>query len=245
MNLNLMTVSELRKLAAQFGIAGRSTMKKAELIAALSADEFAGSLEIMGGIAELEAEEREMNEIRAEIVAEKSHVEALTTDKVVPAGMFDPELTYYADGTHVVMRTQDIEQRGVAVGMTTDAGPYQFQSVRFADGTVKNVAPHVLHRDEIAEQAAYIEDELKADADAGTYSPVNEVAILRDAPGTAIVTAVFEGRTVGGSIVRKGKTLVLTAGTVTISGNSFEKVAKRLAAKLGFRAERIDVARSF
>lgn len=36
MNLNLMTVSELRKLAAQFGIAGRSTMKKVELIAALS-----------------------------------------------------------------------------------------------------------------------------------------------------------------------------------------------------------------
>lgn len=76
MNLNLMTVSELRKLAAQFGIAGRSTMKKAELIAALSADEFAGSLEIMGGVAELEAEEREMNEIRAEIAAESADAEA-------------------------------------------------------------------------------------------------------------------------------------------------------------------------
>jgi hypothetical protein len=75
MNLNDMTVSELRKLAAQFDISGRSTMKKAELIAALSADEFAGPLEIMGGIAELEAEEREMNEIRAEIAAEAAYIE--------------------------------------------------------------------------------------------------------------------------------------------------------------------------
>ena len=100
-------------------------------------------------------------------------------------------------------------------------------------------------RDEIAEQAAYIEDGLKADADAGTYSYTNEVAILRDAPGRAIVTAAFDGQTVGGSIVRKGKRLVLVAGTVTVTGNSFEKVAKLFAMKLGFRADRIEVARGF
>lgn len=100
-------------------------------------------------------------------------------------------------------------------------------------------------RDEIAEQAAYIEEGLQADADAGTYSFVNEVAVLRDAPGRAIVTAAFDGRTVGGSIVRKGKRLVLVAGTVTVTGNSFEKVAKLFAMKLGFRADRIDVARGF
>lgn len=75
MNLNLMTVSELRKLAVEFGIAGRSTMKKAELIAALSADEFANILELKAGIAEVEAEEREMNEIRAEIAAEAAYIE--------------------------------------------------------------------------------------------------------------------------------------------------------------------------
>ena len=149
MNFNDMTVSELRKLAAELGISGRSTMKKAELIAALSADEFVSIIELKAGIAEAEAEEREMNEIRAEIAAEKSHVEALTADKVVPAGMFDPELTYYADGTYVVMRAQGTEQQGIAVGMTVNAGPYQFQAVRFSDGTVKNVAPHVLHRDDI------------------------------------------------------------------------------------------------
>lgn len=93
--------------------------------------------------------------------------------------------------------------------------------------------------------AAYIEDGLKADADAGTYSLVNEVAILRDAPGRAIVTAAFDGRTVGGSIVRRGNRLVLMSSSGTIIGTSFEKVAKRFAARLGFRAEIIDVAKAF
>lgn len=197
MNLNLMTVSELRKLAAQFGIAGRSTMKKAELIAALSADEFAGSLEIMGGIAELEAEKREMNEIRAEIAAEDASVEE--TMRALANAEADAECE---------------------------------RARRLAEYDAED-------------EAAYIEDGLKADADAGTYSLVNEVAVLRDAPGRAIVTAAFDGRTVGGSIVRKGKRLVLVAGTITVTGNSFEKVAKLFAMKLGFRADRIDVARGF
>lgn len=197
MNLNLMTVSELRKLAAQFGIAGRSTMKKAELIAALSADEFAGSLEIMGGIAELEAEEREMNEIRAEIAAEDASIEE--TMRALANAEADAECD-----------------------------------------RARRIAEY-----DAEDEAAYIEDGLKADADAGTYSFVNEVAILRDAPGRAIVTAAFDGQTVGGSIVRRGKTLVLTAGSVRVTGNTFEKVAKRFAKALGFRVEIIDVARSF
>lgn len=98
---------------------------------------------------------------------------------------------------------------------------------------------------ELFKQAAHIEDGLKADADAGTYSFVNEVAILRDAPGRAIVTAAFDGKTVGGSIIRKGKRLVLRVGNITVTGNTFDKVAKRLASKLGFRADIIDVARNF
>lgn len=237
MNLNLMTVSELRKLAAQFGIAGRSTMKKAELIAALSADEFAGSLEIMGGIAELEAEEREMNEIRAEIAAEKSHVEALTADKVVPAGMFDPELTYYADGTHVVMRAQGTEQQGVAVGMTTDAGPYQFQAVRFADGTVKNVAPHVLHRDEIAKQAAYIEEGIEIDeADAAEHVHGEQVVLSKYSANDAIATAAFDGRSVGGHVTRERGRWVLRAEGRTIRAKTLGKAAKLWAKALGFHA---------
>jgi hypothetical protein len=46
MNLNNMTTPELRKTAAQFNIAGRSTMKKAELIDALNAPALANLLEL-------------------------------------------------------------------------------------------------------------------------------------------------------------------------------------------------------
>jgi len=163
MNLNDMTAPELRKLAAKYNVTGRSTMKKAELVKALSAPELANLLELHFGIIEAENEEREMNAIR----------------------------------------------------------------------------------DEIAAEAAALDEAIDRDVEAGTYSYTNEVAILRDAPGRAIVTAAFDGRTVGGSIVRKGKTLVLTAGSVRVTGNTFEKVAKRFAKALGFRVEIIDVARAF
>lgn len=59
--------------------------------------------------------------------------------------MFDPALTYYADGTPVVMRWAGGEKRGVACGMSTDKGPYQFQAVTWDDGGADLVAPHVLH----------------------------------------------------------------------------------------------------
>lgn len=95
------------------------------------------------------------------------------------------------------------------------------------------------------QQAAYAAEYNAAKAKRDAVSNSGEVAILRDAPGTAIVTAAFDGRTVGGSIVRRGKRLVLRAGAVTVTGTTFEKVAKRFAAKLGFRADVIDVAKSF
>lgn len=245
MNLNLMTVSELRKLAVEFGIAGRSTMKKAELIAALSAAEFANILELKAGIAEVEAEEREMNEIRAEIAAEKSDVEAVAADKVVPAGMFDPELTYYADGTHVVMRAQGTEQRGVAVGMTTDAGPYQFQAVRFADGTVKNVAPHVLHRDDVAEQSDAEAGEL-LDAVLGEYveptASTGRIAITKYSASEAIATVAFsDGSTVGAHVKRERGRWVLRDGAHTIRAKTLGKAGKLWAKALSFHATTIDV----
>lgn len=204
---------------------------------------------------------------RDEIVTEKSHVEALTADKVVPAGMFDPELTYYADGTHVVMRAQGTEQQGIAVGMTTDAGPYQFQAVRFADGTVKNVAPHVLHRDEIAEQAAYIEEGIEideraeqADAEAGDLLD----AVLGE-PTESFVTVTVDRYTEGRASVkmqghafgdmtreayrigRKWELIDQEHGIVffTIRAGSLQKAVKAWAKKLNTHAERIDVARSF
>lgn len=158
--LNSKNVAELRKLAACYGIAGRSTMKKAELI-----------------------------------------------DKLIDAG---------------------IETRLAIDEITPE------QEARYAEQYRAAQA-----------DAESIDEAIDRDVEAGTYSYTNEVAILRDAPGRAIVTAAFDGQTVGGSIVRKGKTLVLTAGSVRVTGNTFEKVAKRFAKALGFRVEIIDVARSF
>lgn len=57
-------------------------------------------------------------------------------------------LTYYADGTDLMM-VWDGGRKGrrvTAVGIA-HAKPYEFQACRYADGTVHNVAPHVLHRD--------------------------------------------------------------------------------------------------
>lgn len=54
MNLNDMTAAELRKLAAQHKIAGRSTMKKAELVAALSAPKIADLVELSTTVAQMD-----------------------------------------------------------------------------------------------------------------------------------------------------------------------------------------------
>jgi hypothetical protein len=123
MNLNLMTVSQLRKLAVEFGIAGRSTMKKAELIAALSAAEFANILELKAGIAEVEAEEREMNEIRAEIAAEKSDVEA--------GELLDAALGEYVEPTASTGR----------IAITKYSASEAIATVAFSDGST--VCAHV------------------------------------------------------------------------------------------------------
>ncbi|MFG2404232.1 hypothetical protein ACGFR8_07810 [Streptomyces brevispora] len=77
-------------------------------------------------------------------------VKSLDQDVTTPATMFDPELTYYADGTPVVMRWEGGEETGATVGMTTYRNPYAYQAVQFEDGTIKKVAPHVLHRVEQA-----------------------------------------------------------------------------------------------
>lgn len=54
MNLNNMTVTELRKLAARHNVTGRSTMKKVELIAALSAPEIADLVELTVTVDQME-----------------------------------------------------------------------------------------------------------------------------------------------------------------------------------------------
>lgn len=57
-------------------------------------------------------------------------------------------LTYYADGADLMMVWNGglNGRRVTAVGIA-HTKPYAFQACRYADGTVHNVAPHVLHRD--------------------------------------------------------------------------------------------------
>ncbi len=70
MNLNEMTVSELRKIAAQFKVTGRSTMKKAELIDALSAPEVADLVELSTSLDETAAIEADADTMDAITEAE-------------------------------------------------------------------------------------------------------------------------------------------------------------------------------
>lgn len=186
--LNSKTVAELRQLAAQRHIARRSTMKKAELVDALSASDVELTLAI---------------------------------EQITPE-----QQAAYAAEYNAAKAKRDVVADSVSAMIEQDAP----ERIRFD-----------------ADPAADDEVDALLDAVLGEYTGprTGEVAILRDAPGTAIVTAAFDGFTQGGSIVRKGKRLVLRSGNVTITGNTFEKVAKLFAQRLGFRAERIDVAKSF
>lgn len=167
MNLNDMTVPQLREIAADLDIAGRSKMKKADLITAI---EF-----------------------------------AQTRQDETPVSASDFDHT---------------------------AAVAQLRANIDAEEEKKAAARRARNRTNYAPAPA-------------PKHAVNEVAILRDAPGTAIVTAAFDGRTVGGSIVRRGKRFVLAAGQITITGNSYAKVAKRFAQRLGFRADVINVQQTF
>lgn len=67
----------------------------------------------------------------------------------IPATPYDPELTIHPDGTDLMMVWAGglRGRRVTAVGVTVEASPYRFQACRYADGTIHNVAPHVLHKD--------------------------------------------------------------------------------------------------
>jgi hypothetical protein len=88
-------------------------------------------------------------EARAAKVADiEPRVRPVEADTVTARTMFDPELTYYADGTRVVMRAKGTERTGTTFGMAGSGLPnvYAYQAVRWDDGGADLVAPHVLHR---------------------------------------------------------------------------------------------------
>lgn len=90
-------------------------------------------------------------------------VEALPADVTTRATMFDPELTYFADGTRVVMTWSEGQKTGTTFGRYSGASPYAVQAVRWADGSEDGVAPHVLTRD-TADEGRLTMDEALAEA---------------------------------------------------------------------------------
>lgn len=89
----------------------------------------------------------------AKVADIERRVRPLDADTVTPRTMFDPELTYYADGTRVVMRAKGTERTGTTFGMAHGAAAYAYQAVRWDDGGADLVAPHVLRRADQDDQA--------------------------------------------------------------------------------------------
>lgn len=92
-------------------------------------------------------------------------------------------------------------------------------------------------RDEIAEQAAYIEEGIEIDeADAAEHVHGEQVVLSKYSANDAIATAAFDGRSVGGHVTRERGRWVLHAEGRTIRAKTLGKVAKLWAKTLGFHA---------
>lgn len=76
----------------------------------------------------------------------KTRVHPLAADLTTRPNIWDGELHYYADGTRVGRRGVAKPTYGTTVGITVDAIPYQFQAVKWDDGTETNTAPQVLEK---------------------------------------------------------------------------------------------------
>lgn len=82
----------------------------------------------------------------------EAEVTSLAEDFTTPPSMFaaESELTYYADGTRVIVRGSSKDGRtGTTIGVK-HAFPYPFQAVRWDDGDSSCIAPHPLRRIEVA-----------------------------------------------------------------------------------------------
>ncbi|MFD4574251.1 hypothetical protein ACFWNK_19815 [Streptomyces sp. NPDC058417] len=121
----------------------------------------------------------------AKVADIEQRVRPLDADTVTAPTMFDPELTYYADGTRVVMRAKDTERTGTTFGMAGSGLPnvYAYQAVRWDDGDADLVAPHVLHRadqdqearrQELVTEVAARTLVLSSHSTAHTFQPVDQ-----------------------------------------------------------------------
>ncbi|MGX5184947.1 hypothetical protein ACWKT5_19490 [Streptomyces avermitilis] len=135
-----------RELTAQEAAGGKACGPCKRAVEALAAEPSAENEAPAGNVAE-QVPATPAEDARAPKVADiERRVRPLAADTVTAATMFDPELTYYADGTRVVMRAKGNERTGTTFGMADGTAPYAYQAVRWDDGGADLVAPHVLHR---------------------------------------------------------------------------------------------------
>jgi len=144
-------------------------------------------------------------EQKAADIAER--VRPLDADETRPATMFDPELTYYADGTAVIMRARNQERSGVTFGMADDVATYAFQAVRWDDGGADLVAPHVLHRVEpvSAPQKAAEPVTAPAPRTSAAESPRGPRVTVKTSTGAERVNDTTPGRLTVGADNPKGE----------------------------------------
>jgi hypothetical protein len=123
MNLNEMTVSELRKLAAQCNVVGRSTMKKSELIAAIKAFETAAAEELAA--AETTAEDVADARIIAERAAADAEagelLDAALGEYVAPTGS-QGQIAITKYSTHEAIATAAFDVDSIGGRVTRERG---------------------------------------------------------------------------------------------------------------------------
>lgn len=127
MNLNDMTVSELRKLAAEYSITGRSTMKKADLVAAIeaayaAADAEAG--ELLDAVLGTEAGTIDAEAVEA---ATKEHedeeIDLTSTIDTMIGGWLEPVEDLYREVMPMSDHNPDTEGRPTAIDVSSDCVP--------------------------------------------------------------------------------------------------------------------------
>lgn len=120
MNLNDMTVTELRKLAARHNVTGRSTMKKAELIAALSAPEIADLVELSVTVDQMEETPAPASDHNPDMAGQVAAVDLSALPVLMDT---KPQRVYSVpvDGVRIEMERTG-SRRGWADLFTNDAG---------------------------------------------------------------------------------------------------------------------------
>lgn len=219
MNLNEMTVSQLRELASELDIYGRSKMKKAELIAAIEYAEAPSADNIPGGI---DDHATAVARMRANIDAEEEERAAARRAR---------NRTNYAPATE-----------------PAEPSVYEDPAVRAAiRETVAEQAAYIEEGIEADEQADAEAGDL-LDAALGEYveptGSTGQIAITKYSAHEAMATAAFEdGSTVGAHITRGrgGRWALMYGSGHVIRAKTLGKVAKLWAKRLRFHAAVIDV----